>query len=122
MNALEKAGDKILGLFIFPEKCPVCDPNLFFYKKMVRSYGKEFSPMGIIIGDSQTLHHFETIRKCNFKVYRPADIKQFKNLFLTRLGVGQITLLRGDKMLYSISGNIGSKEYLSMKKLIKGEN
>lgn len=110
----------LLTIFVFSQKCPACDPNLFFWTKLNNSFNSKMDFLGIIFGTPENLKRFKEIKKTNFEVYRTDFSSQLKEMFKVRFRLSQTIILKHGKVVFHEAGELTVKEFFEIKNKIIG--
>lgn len=113
---------KISALFILPKPCLSCNPNFYFLDKLLKRYNNTFHATWILSTAPDRLKKLSTMPINPYDVYTPADYPAFNQLFKINSIVPQVTLLKGRKVIYSKSGEIGTEDYFKIKSILIGES
>jgi hypothetical protein len=112
---------KNTGIFILPKPCLQCNPNFYFLKKLAQTYKHELTPICIINSNYQ-------LNKKNFldvdraiNVYYPADPAVFIKLMRMEFNPAKVHLLKGNKVVYSKTGDLDTTDYFNIIKILKGD-
>jgi peroxiredoxin len=106
--------------FIFKRPCPTCDSNIFLWKKMARAYKDKVTAIGIALSDIKAVERLKSIKKINFPILLPADLKGFEETFKLKFDLSQTTLFYNGKVVFNRRGELNAEEYLKIKKIISG--
>lgn len=112
------ASERIFAVFIFKPSCYYCDPNLFLWKKIKRSFKDRINVCGIILSDPSDAANFSKLKDLNFSLYMTPEIEKFKTDFNVKFDLSQTVLLDKSRVVYSKSGRLKADDFFAIKKII----
>ncbi len=116
---------KIYAIFVFSKACPSCEPNLFFWEKLLKRYRDTFIPLGVMftgIDRIDFLIEMTANGGTSFNLFCPVNEERFREILKIRFKmVSKTVLLKGGRVLFYRTGPIGADEYTIIRKIIKGE-
>lgn len=110
----------LLAIFVFSQKCPSCDPNLFYWTKLNTFFNSRMDFIGIILGTTEDLKKFKAIKKTSFDVYRTDYNSSLRGILKIRFRLSQTIILKHREVVYHKGGDLSVKEFFKIKNKIIG--
>lgn len=105
-------------IFIFSRPCSPCNKNIIFWKKMAEVLKDKVTIYGIIIDSFSNAYNFYDKARLNFKIYIPADIKQFIEKWRLKLNYPQ-TAIYQNRIKFIKLGDLTSSETIKIIKMVR---
>jgi hypothetical protein len=113
-------GNKTTGVFILPKPCLPCNSNYFFLKKLTRLPPEELKSIWIIYSGQKKPDNLKFHENNNIKFFYPSEPEKFSRAFKLDFTIPQTTILSGQRVIFTKTGELSTQDYFNIKKIIKG--
>ncbi|MCP4214785.1 MAG: redoxin domain-containing protein [bacterium] len=104
-------------VLIFSQPCNICNKNIDLWNKIASLVKGQCEVYGIIPGDAGYSTDIE--KKVKFKLYYPADRKQFSDVFRLRMNLPQTIIYSQNKVIYIKLGELTGTDFTEIVRALR---